>query len=165
MKTVSILDRAWAPAFAGVTLSVFAGLVPLAAPAHAFCGFYVAKADSKLFNKASKVVVARKGERTAVTMASDYEGDLKEFALVIPVPTVVTKDQIKIVDNATVDHLDAYSAPRLVEYHDPDPCALMKLSVGLQSSSADNVAMLRAEAPPAAKALGVTIEADRKSVV
>ena len=45
--------------------------------AQAFCGFYVAKADAKLFNKASKVVVARKGERTAVTMASDFQGDLK----------------------------------------------------------------------------------------
>src|SRR5262245_66604872 len=93
-----------------------------AGPAQAFCGFYVAKADAKLFNKASKVVVARKGEQTAVTMASDYQGDLKEFALVIPVPTVVTKDQIKVVESAWVDHLDAYSAPRLVEYFDPDPC-------------------------------------------
>ena len=40
----------------------------LPASANAFCGFYVAKADTKLFNKASKVVVARKGERTAVTL-------------------------------------------------------------------------------------------------
>jgi len=32
-------------------------------PAQAFCGFYVAKADAKLFNKASKVVVARKGSQ------------------------------------------------------------------------------------------------------
>src|SRR6516165_11013023 len=91
-------------------------------PTQAFCGFYVAKADARLFNKASKVVVARKGEQTAVTMASDYQGDLKEFALVIPVPTVVSKDQIKVLESAWVDHLDAYSAPRLVEYFDPDPC-------------------------------------------
>ena len=28
-----------------------------------------------------------------------------------------------MVEPATVDHLDAYTAPRLVEYHDPDPCA------------------------------------------
>ena len=96
--------------------------------AQAFCGFYVAKADTKLFNKASKVVVARKGERTAVTMASDYQGDPKEFALVIPVPTVVTKEQIKVLESALVDHLDAYSAPRLVEYFDPDPCQPRTLS-------------------------------------
>ena len=31
-------------------------------PANAFCGFYVAQADAKLFNKSSKVVLARDGE-------------------------------------------------------------------------------------------------------
>src|SRR6516165_5466052 len=91
-------------------------------PTQAFCGFYVAKADAQLFNKASKVVVARKGDRTAITMASDYQGDPKEFALVIPVPTLVAKEQIKVLESALVDHLDAYSAPRLVEYFDADPC-------------------------------------------
>ena len=118
MKHMAIQVRSCSP-------SLRCRFAPLlaAAPAHAFCGFYVAKADAKLFNKASKVVVARKGEQTAVTMASDYQGDLKEFALVIPVPTVVKKDQIKIIESAWVDHLDAYSAPRLVEYFDPDPCS------------------------------------------
>jgi hypothetical protein len=91
-------------------------------PAQAFCGIYVAKADGKLFNKASRVVVARSGEQTAVTMASDYAGDPREFALVIPVPTVVTPEQIQILESALLDQLDAYSAPRLVEYFDPDPC-------------------------------------------
>ena len=28
-----------------------------------FCGFYVAKADTKLFNKASQVVLVRDGDR------------------------------------------------------------------------------------------------------
>jgi hypothetical protein len=91
-------------------------------PAAAFCGFYVAKADSKLFNKSSKVVLTRDGNQTAITMASDYEGDPKEFAVVIPVPTFVERRQIGVVDPKTLDHLDAYTAPRLVEYHDPDPC-------------------------------------------
>jgi hypothetical protein len=92
-------------------------------PASAFCGFYVAQADAKLFNKSSKVVLARDGEQTSITMASDYEGDPKEFALVVPVPTVVAQDDIRVVDNHLIDKLDAYSAPRLTEYFDPDPCA------------------------------------------
>ena len=29
-----------------------------------FCGFYVAKADTKLFNQASQVVLVRDGDRT-----------------------------------------------------------------------------------------------------
>jgi hypothetical protein len=92
-------------------------------PSLAFCGFYVARADGKLFNKASKVVLARNGTSTAITMASDYEGDPKDFALVIPVPTLVKESDIHVVDEAMLDRLDSYSEPRLVEYTDPDPCA------------------------------------------
>ncbi len=90
----------------------------------AFCGFYVAKADTKLFNKASKVAIMRDGDRTVITMANDYQGDLKEFAMVIPVPVVLQEGQIHVTENAILDHLDAYTAPRLVEYFDEDPCQM-----------------------------------------
>ncbi len=108
------------------TAAIAAILAQLAAqtnPAAAFCGFYVAKADSKLFNKSSKVVLTRDGNVTAITMASDYEGSPKEFAVVIPMPTFIKRQQIGVVEMKTVDHLDAYTAPRLVEYHDENPCA------------------------------------------
>ena len=103
-------------------IAITAQLGALVTPASAFCGFYVAKADAKLFNKASKVVLAWDDGKTAVTMASDYEGDPKEFAVVIPVPTFIEKSQIGVVAMNTIDHLDAFTAPRLVEYYDPDPC-------------------------------------------
>lgn len=98
-------------------------LAALALPvtASAFCGFYVARADSKLYNQSSQVALVRDGRSTSITMASDYQGDLKEFALVIPVPTVIDKDDVKVVEKALLDHLDAYTAPRLVEYWDRDP--------------------------------------------
>src|SRR6185295_20106774 len=102
--------------------AIIAQLAAQTGPAAAFCGFYVAKADAKLFNKSSKVVLARDGETTAITMASDYEGEPKEFAVVIPVPTFIERKQIGVVESKTIDQLDAYTAPRLVEYHDPDPC-------------------------------------------
>jgi hypothetical protein len=143
-----------------LAVAALSGATLLAAgPAQAFCGFYVAKADAKLFNKASKVVVARKGEQTAVTMASDYEGDLKEFALVIPVPTIVKKDQIKVIESAWVDHLDAYSAPRLVEYFDPDPCNPPFAYLAAAPRNTASVAMADAT-PRRAAALGVKIEAE-----
>src|SRR5262249_32980507 len=103
-------------------LAIAAQLTASIGPATAFCGFYVAKADSKLFNKSSKVVLSRDGTKTAITMASDYEGEPKEVAVVIPVPTFIERKQIGVVEPATVEHLDAYTAPRLVEYHDEDPC-------------------------------------------
>jgi Na+-translocating ferredoxin:NAD+ oxidoreductase RnfD subunit len=90
--------------------------------AQAFCGFYVARADAKLYNQASQVALVRDGDRTVLTMANDYQGDPKEFALVIPVPTVLKKEQIHVADGALVEHLDAYTAPRLVEYFDENPC-------------------------------------------
>src|SRR5262249_15350295 len=88
--------------------------------AHSFCGFYVATGDAKLFNKSSQVVLVRDGVRTVLTMGSDFKGDPKEFALVVPVPTVLERDQIHVGDSKIVAHLDAYSAPRLVEYYDED---------------------------------------------
>lgn len=88
----------------------------------AFCGFYVAKADAKLFNKSSQVIITRDGETSTVTMSSDFEGDVKEFAMVIPVPTVIKQEDIRVVDRKIFDYLDAYSAPRLAEYYDNNPC-------------------------------------------
>jgi hypothetical protein len=90
--------------------------------AEAFCGFYVAQGDAKIYNHASKVVLARSGERTVITMVSDYRGDPKQFAVVIPVPVVPEKSQVHVGDSTWVEHLDHYSVPRLVEYTDPNPC-------------------------------------------
>jgi hypothetical protein len=120
--------------------------------AQAFCGFYVAKADSRLFNQASQVALVRDGDRTVLTMANDFQGDPKEFALVVPVPTFIERHQIEVVDKALLDHLDAYTAPRLVEYFDPDPC---RLPVPMAMAPAAAGALQRREA----KDLGVTVEA------
>src|SRR3954466_13105819 len=117
-----------------LALCLFA-LVP-ASLAHAFCGFYVAKADTKLFNRSSQVALVREGDRTVMTMASDFQGDPKEFAIVIPVPTFLAREQIHVGDKALVDHLDAYSAPRLVEYFDPDPCERRRFEAPMAMSAA-----------------------------
>ena len=53
---------------------VLVGVAALVTTAHAFCGFYIAKADTKLFNKASKVAIARQDNKTVITMANDYQG-------------------------------------------------------------------------------------------
>jgi hypothetical protein len=137
-------------------VAILAQLGAAAAPAWGFCGFYVAKADAKLFNKASKVVLAWDGGKTAVTMASDYEGDPKEFAVVIPVPTFIERQQIGIVEMKTIDHLDAFTAPRLVEYYDPDPCAELRYRFLDQRAGAQSAP---ASAAGAARARGVAVEA------
>ena len=69
-------------------LTLFLVLSVEAKPARSFCGFYVAKADTKIFNKASQVVLARQYDKTVITMVNDFKGDPKEFAVVVPVPTL-----------------------------------------------------------------------------
>src|SRR5947209_12709879 len=122
-----------------------------------FCGFYVAKADTKLFNKASQVVLVRDGDRTVMTMANDFKGDLTEFAVVIPVPTFLQREQIHVGDKVLIDHLDAYSAPRLVEYYDADPCRVMTMRESAMKAPAS--AAMTMDAASRARSLGVTIEA------
>jgi hypothetical protein len=92
-------------------------------PAMAFCGFYVAKADGSLYNQSSKIVFVRDRGRSTITMSSDYRGAAKDFALIIPTPRVLDRDDIRTVDAKIVTHLDSYTAPRLVEYFDYDPCS------------------------------------------
>jgi Na+-translocating ferredoxin:NAD+ oxidoreductase RnfD subunit len=136
---------------------VLAALVGVGSEARAFCGFYVARADTQLFNKASQVVLVRDGDRTVITMSNDFRGDPKEFAMVIPVPTFVTREQIHVGERAVIEHLDAYTSPRLVEYFDPDPCARPVPRVALEDFSAAKRAA--PEAVGRARADGVTIEA------
>jgi hypothetical protein len=94
-----------------------------ATQALAFCGFYVGGADAKLFNKASQVIIARNGDRTILTMANDFQGAVKDFAMVVPVPVAIKREQVHVGKRSTIEKLDAFSQPRLVEYFDPDPCA------------------------------------------
>lgn len=129
----------------------------LSGPAAAFCGFYVAKGDAKLFNKASKVVIARHLDRTVITMANDYQGDPSEFAMVIPTPSVLQREQINVGDPATLDHIDAFTAPRLVEYFDDNPCMRRRMRA---MTAAPQAMATPTDDAAEEKSLGVTVEAE-----
>jgi len=90
--------------------------------AAAFCGFYVSKADGTLKNKTSQVILVRDGNRNVITMYNDFKGNFKDFAMVVPVPVVLQKKDIKVVDQSIFNTLNEYSKPRLVEYYDQNPC-------------------------------------------
>jgi hypothetical protein len=139
-------------------LLAVAALAAAAGTALGFCGFYVAKADTKLFNQASQVVMVRDADRTVLTMANDFKGDPKEFAIVIPVPTFLQREQIHIAEKALLDHLDAYSAPRLVEYFDPNPCQDYEMKA-MPSMAAESGVAGGAIGGARDRSLGVTIEA------
>lgn len=137
-----------------------AGLL-LAQNVSAFCGFYVAKADATLFNDRSEIILVRDGDRTVITMSNDFKGDVRDFAIVVPVPVVLERDDIKVVDRSIFQMLDNYSSPRLVEYYDQNPCYRELMLEERQATSKDeedsSIGYLAKN--ERAKALGVTIEA------
>jgi Na+-translocating ferredoxin:NAD+ oxidoreductase RnfD subunit len=104
----------------GAALLILAAM--LTHEAAAFCGFYVSKADGTLKNKTSQVILVRDGNRTVITMYNDFKGNPKDFAMVVPVPVVLEKKDIKVVDQQIFNTLNEYSKPRLVEYYDENPC-------------------------------------------
>ena len=126
--------------------------------AEAFCGFYVAKADSNLYNQASQVIIARKDDRTVLTMANDYQGDVKDFALVVPVPVPITEEQVNVGNPKIIERLDAFSAPRLVEYFDPDPCQPIALYDALPQAASESAMPGATRGARSNASLGVTVE-------
>jgi hypothetical protein len=122
---------------------------------YSFCGFYVSKADGTLKNKTSQVILVRDGDKTVITMYNDFKGDVKDFAMVIPVPVVLAKNDIKVTDNGIFQKLNDYSAPRLVEYYDDNPCERRVYDEVMPAMSAS-----RANAEEKKKGYsGVTVEA------
>ncbi len=135
-------------------------------PVMAFCGFYVAKADSKLYNQASQVIIARNGDhgvagqspnRTILTMANDYQGNVKDFALVVPVPVLIEEEQVNVGNPKIIERLDGFSAPRLVEYFDRDPCKVYMMEDSMRSPGATRLREMKSSRKEE-NSLGVTIE-------
>lgn len=127
---------------------------------YSFCGFYVSKADGSLKNKTSQVILVRNGERNIITMYNDFTGNTKDFAMVVPVPVVLQEKDIKVVDPSIFQKLNDYSAPRLVEYYDENPCyereyRKMEMSMAPAAAMEDKVANISVKK----KDLGVKVEA------
>lgn len=107
---------------------LFALLLP--DTADAFCGFFVSPGDTKLVNNATRVALMRHGDKTVTTLQPDYEGPAEDFAMVIPVPEVVQKDQVKTLERTLFDELDAFTSPRMAEYWEEDPCMKPPVETG-----------------------------------
>jgi hypothetical protein len=106
-------------AFAAV---LFMTTLALPRTAGAFCGFYVSGADGPLVNNATQVVLMRDGVRTVLSMQNNYQGPPASFAMVVPVPIVLQKENVKTLPREVFDRVDKLDAPRLVEYWEQDPC-------------------------------------------
>src|SRR3954451_14987032 len=142
----------------GVLALVLPGLL-CANSAQAFCGFFVSGANAELTNNASQVVLMRKGNRTVMTMSNNYQGPPENFAMVVPVPVVLHKEDVKTLPADVFDRVDSLSAPRLVEYWEQDPCAPQaEGTIGLGSGYGAGE-LGKMEKKHKASELGVTVEA------
>jgi hypothetical protein len=141
-----------------IVLAVVLAMTSIA-PAWAFCGFYVGGANAQLFNKASQVIIARQSEKTVLTMANDFQGSVKDFALVVPIPVAIKREQVNIGDKEIIKKLDTFSQPRLVEYFDPSPCSIARENYDRISNTTTNSARQNGRLESSrAEVLGVTVE-------
>ena len=99
-------------------MAAFFGL--WAGPAAAFCGTYVSSPGVELTNQTSQIIITRQGTRTTLSMANDYSGPLDDFAMLVPVPEVLSESDIQTVRPELFQRFDNYSAPRIVSYECSD---------------------------------------------
>jgi hypothetical protein len=129
-------------------------LTLLALPAHAFCGFYVSSAGGQLFNDATMVALMRDGTRTVLAMQNNYRGPAENFAMVVPVPVVLQKENVRTLQKSAFERLDALASPRLVEmYTEAGPCGMPATAPMRAAPSAAN----KGDVLP--RDLGVKVEA------
>ncbi|MBK7307867.1 MAG: DUF2330 domain-containing protein [Chitinophagaceae bacterium] len=140
-------------------LLIIGAFIVLSPVLFSFCGFYVSKADGTLKNKTSQVILVRDGNKSVITMYNDFKGDTKDFAMVVPVPVVLRKDDIKVVEQSIFQRLNDYSAPRLVEYWDQNPCYGNKEEDKMSAAPSANEVVVTSAFGTKRSAKSVTVEA------
>ncbi len=91
-----------------------------------FCGFFVAKVDAEMFNHRSEVAIAHQDNQTIYSLAFDYKGEPEELALILPVPVVLKKQDVRIISPELFQRLDDFTAPRLVRYNNRNKSATLR---------------------------------------
>jgi hypothetical protein len=90
-------------------------------------------------------------------MSSDYRDPASEFAMIVPTPAVLDRSAVRTVPAKTVAHLDGYTAPRLVEYFDGDPCDTFLAEPMLEAESPGSGRADKPSRRDGARALGTSI--------
>jgi hypothetical protein len=119
-----LLSMVCRPRFAPTLMGLFFGFLCITCSknSQAFCGFYVEQSGKPLYNQATQVVMMRDQNLTVLAMENNYQGPAAQFAMVIPVPIVLQKENVKTLPSEIFRKIDKLDAPRLVEYWEQDPC-------------------------------------------
>ena len=135
--------------------------------AHALPAFYAAGGKGgPLLEHASVVVLMREGTRTVVSIESAYQGPAESFAMVVPVPALLKKEDVRTLSRSLFEHVVALGAPRLYESWEQDPCADREPADGGRGPRGDagkgararHAAVAEGDAEAARAARGVRVE-------
>ncbi len=85
----------------------------LVTAAEAGCGAWAAPPGTPVLTSASQVIIAKNTDRLAITMAVDAVAAPTDFALIVPVPAVLTAQDVSVVSNELFARFDAFTAPRI----------------------------------------------------
>src|SRR5688572_28667223 len=143
------------------TFVLGAAMLLAASRAEAFCGFYVGGGGADIFNNATQVTLMREGTLTVLSMQNNYQGPPESFAMVIPVPVILKKENVKTLTQDVFKKVDQLGAPRLVEYWEQDPCP-QPVKYKNYSKYDSDIPMTASKANTGEKApkeYGVTVEA------
>lgn len=101
----------------------FVVAVAMAAPASAAAsGAIVGRGEGPIVSRATTVVAMRHERRTVLTVSSSYEGPAADFAMIVPVPVPVRREDVRVLPRGIVDLVVGLAAPRLADTWERDPC-------------------------------------------
>ncbi len=96
-------------------------VVAHARPADA-CGGFIAHNEGLRINDALELVVVRDGTHTELSVRNRYRGPVEAFAILVPVPVVLQKEDVHTLDDSVFDSLAALTSPQVYYLSEDDPC-------------------------------------------
>lgn len=90
-------------------------VLALLSPAALACPTIATGTPAQLSFDTAQVVLVHQDGRTTFSVSINPAGNAQDFALVLPVPTMLAEEDIRTLDSDIFAQLDGYSAPRRVE--------------------------------------------------
>jgi hypothetical protein len=90
-------------------------LLALSSPAALACPTIATGTPAQLSFDTAQVVLVHQDGRTTFSVSINPEGNSQDFALVLPVPTMLEEGDIRTLDSDIFAQLDGYSAPRRLD--------------------------------------------------
>ncbi|MCB1158282.1 MAG: DUF2330 domain-containing protein [Leptospiraceae bacterium] len=132
---------------------------PIQIPKVTYLAPGLSKGDKGLYNEVTRVVLARDGKRSVMGISSDYRGNFKEFSMLVPVPSLIKKNQIHVGENQFFDRLHGFTSPLFEVKQDLSPCLRMQPSLRKANGHAESVAPFGADLKPIKNNYSVKVEA------